>query len=340
MTDGGTMTAPPPGLPATIPTVRVHGRYLGPDGKPLNGTVTFSPPALLTFSTSDVFVAGPVVAVLDEFGRFSVTLPATDAPGMVPDGWAYSVRENLTGVVGSRTYAMLAPKAVLDVDLADIAPADPAAPNYVGVIGPKGDVGPVGPPGVKGDVGPIGATGSQGPKGDTGATGGPGPAGPTGGKFYFGTDVPAGTLGADGDMYIRSESQTLASLVAVTYLSVWFKASGSWTQQGGQVRGNVWYVGTTNPAAAKAGDLLLNPTTGDLSQRGSISWTAVGNLKGPAGPKGDTGPGAFGTKADYDALAGRMSSVEGIVTTLNGYVTDALNRIQGLETRVTALEHR
>ncbi|MFB7675603.1 hypothetical protein ACFC26_29765 [Kitasatospora purpeofusca] len=321
--------------------MRVHGRYLGPDGKPLAGTVTLAAPALLTFADADVFVAGPVVAQLDETGRFSATVPATDSPGMNPTGWAYLVKENLTGVVGTRTYVMLAPKSIPDVDLADIAPADPTAPNYVGVIGPagpKGDIGPVGPTGPKGDKGADSTVpGPQGGKGDPGSVG---PAGASGGKYFYGTDVPANALGADGDFYVRSESQTLASLVAVTYMSVWLKVAGTWVQQGGQIRGNVWYIGTTNPAAAKTGDLNLNPTTGDLTQRGSISWATVGNLKGPAGPKGDTGPGAFGTKADYDALAGRMSSVEGIVTTLNGFVTDALNRIQSLETRVTALEHR
>lgn len=39
-----------------------------------------------------------------------------------------------------------------------------------------------------------------------------------------------------------------------------------------------------------------------------------------------------------DALADRMSNVETVVTTLNGYTTDALNRVASLETRVTTLE--
>ncbi|MEU3448520.1 hypothetical protein AB0H29_15030 [Streptomyces thermolilacinus] len=122
-------------LPSSIPTVRVHGRYRGPDGRSLSGTITFTAPGLLTFPASDLFVAGPVVATLDENGAFSVTLPATDAPDMNPSGWAWTVKENLAGVVGSRTFALLLPKNVPDVDLADVAPADPTTPNYVPVPG-------------------------------------------------------------------------------------------------------------------------------------------------------------------------------------------------------------
>ncbi|WP_282793682.1 right-handed parallel beta-helix repeat-containing protein [Streptomyces sp. CC224B] len=125
----------PLALPSSIPTVTVHGTYLGPDGRPLAGTVTFSPPALLTFPGSDLFIAGPVIASLDEKGRFQVTLPATDAPGMQPSGWAYVVKENLSGVIGGRTFSVLLPKSLPDVDLADIATADPSTPHYVPVPG-------------------------------------------------------------------------------------------------------------------------------------------------------------------------------------------------------------
>ncbi|MER5258528.1 hypothetical protein ABT044_33065, partial [Streptomyces sp. NPDC002855] len=122
-------------LPANIPTVTVHGTYLGPDARALSGTVTFTAPSLLTFPDSDLFIAGPVVAPLDENGRFQVKLPATDAPNMDPSGWSYTVKENLSGVIGGRTYSLLLPKATPDVDLADLAPSDPTTPNYVPVAG-------------------------------------------------------------------------------------------------------------------------------------------------------------------------------------------------------------
>lgn len=133
-------------IPAAIPTVRVTGTYLGPDGRPLKGTVTFSGPPILTFPGSDLFMAGAVAASLDENGRIvdadgntGVTLPATDSPGMNPDGWAYTVKESLTGVTGTRTYALLLPRATPlgTIDLADVVSTDPATPNYVPVPGPS-----------------------------------------------------------------------------------------------------------------------------------------------------------------------------------------------------------
>ncbi len=188
----------PLNLPATIPTVTVRGRYLGPDGRSLGGTVTFSAPALLVFREADVFVAGPVVATLDEAGRFSVVLPATDAPDMQPSGWSYVVTENLAGIVGGRTFSMLLPKATPVVELADIAPSDPTTPNYVPVKGDKGERGDVGPAGAMGPVGPKGDPGPTGPKGDPGAAGARGATGPAGSKGDPGAAGPKGDTGSIG----------------------------------------------------------------------------------------------------------------------------------------------
>jgi hypothetical protein len=181
-------------IPAGIPTVHVHGRYLNLDGDPLSGSVTFSVPALLTFADEDLFIAGPVTAKLDAQGAFSVYLPATDAPGMNPEGWTYTVKESLASVSVSRTYALLLPADVPDVDLSDVAPADPATPNYVPVPGPQGETGPQGPKGDKGDTGATGAASTvPGPKGDTGAKGDTGPQGP---KGDTGAQGPKGDPGA------------------------------------------------------------------------------------------------------------------------------------------------
>lgn len=161
-------------LPNEIPTVRVTGTYRGWDGRALKGTVTFTGPGLVTFAESDLFIAGPVVCSLDESGQLidvdgnvGVRLPATDSPDMNPSDWSYTVKENLTGVTGARTYSMVLPKDTPDnsVDLADVAPADPTTPTYVPVIGPEGPMGPEGPIGLQGPEGPIGP---QGVKGDPG----------------------------------------------------------------------------------------------------------------------------------------------------------------------------
>lgn len=252
------MSTPVGSLPAAIPTVVVTGTYRGPDGRGLAGTVTFTGPGLLTFAVSDLFVAGPVVARLDETGSFSVRLPATDAPDMNPSGWSYTVKENLTGVTGSRTFGMVLPKGTGPINLADVAPADPTTPNYVAVPGP------------------------QGPKGDRGS------------YARSGTAIPAAALGDDGDIYTRYEVTTFLGVTSTT-VTVYVKEGGTWVQVGGLIRGAVWYFNNTGTPSAdtKPGDMLYRTDTGDVWQRGASGWgNVVGNLKGPKGdpgPKGDSG---------------------------------------------------
>jgi len=85
--------------------------------------------------------------------------------------------------------------------------------------------------------------------------------------------------------------------------------------------------GTTAPAAGdgKSGDIYLNTGNGDLYKKTDV-WAKIGNLKGPAGAKGDTGAagakgdkgdtgakGADGapTQAEWDALVARVEALEG-----------------------------
>jgi hypothetical protein len=154
-------------LPAAIPPVKVHGTYATPDGDPLTGSVSFQAPAVLAFATAQLFIAGPLVAELDQNGHFEINLAATDSPNMNPKDWAYIVTENLGGLP-SRKYAALFPRSTPEVDLAAIAPADPMTPNYVPVPGPKGDKGDQGIQGIQGPKGDQGIQGIQGPKGDNG----------------------------------------------------------------------------------------------------------------------------------------------------------------------------
>ncbi|MFF3653343.1 phage tail protein [Streptomyces sp. NPDC002181] len=271
----------------------VRGRFLAPDGTPLSGAVVFRAPAQLTFPAADVILGGPVSAVLDAQGSIEVTLPATDSPAMDPSGWAYIVTEQLSGIPVGRSYNVVLPKALPEVDLADIAPTDPSKPNYVGVPGP---------------VGPQGAPGS---------------------RIYSGATAPAAGLGTDGDVYVRYESSTVLGVTSTT-VSTWQRSAGTWAQLGGDIRGAAWYVNTasTPSTGTRPGDMLLRTDTGDLWQRGASGWgTAVGNLRGPVGatgaastvpgpqgPKGDTGaastvPGPQGPKGDPGA--GSVSTVNG-----------------------------
>ncbi|WP_411141398.1 hypothetical protein [Streptomyces sp. x-80] len=211
-------------LPDSIPTVTVTGRYLSPDGRPLSGSVVFRAPAQLTFPAADVILGGPVVAQLDAQGQISATLPATDAPEMIPDGWSYTVTEALSGIPAGRSYQILLPAEAPEVDLADIAPTDPSKPNYVAVrgdsayevavaagfegtvadwldslVGPPGPRGETGPPGPRGEQGPAGADSTvPGPPGETGPRGEQGPRGERGEQGQPGADGAPGADGRDG----------------------------------------------------------------------------------------------------------------------------------------------
>ncbi|MEV0657161.1 hypothetical protein [Streptomyces sp. NPDC050395] len=272
-------------LPENIPTVTVTGRYLAPNGRPLTGSVTFRAPAVLTFPDSDVILGGPVVATLNAAGQLEVdggpvVLPATDAPGMDPTGWSYTVTEQLAGVPSNRAYNILLPAEFPDVDLADLAPTDPTKPNYIPVEGPKGEQGETGAPGS---------------------------------RIYSGTDTPAAALGVDGDVYVRYETSVFLGVTSTT-VSTWQKAAGAWAQLGGDVRGAAWYISTTSTpsASTKPGDLLLRTDTGDIWQRNAGGWgNTVGNIKGP---KGDQG--VAGVKGDQGAAG--TPGAPGVVQSVNG----------------------
>ncbi|RMB83639.1 collagen-like protein [Streptomyces shenzhenensis] len=210
-------------LPEGIPVVRVTGRFLTPAGKPLTGQVVFRSP-MLVFSDFDVILGGPVTVQLDAQGAFAVTLPATDAPGMNPSGWAYSIAEQLAGVTMNRVYQVLLPAETPHVDIADIAPTDPTTPNYVAVRGDsayeiavkQGFEGTVeqwlaslvGAQGVKGDQGNTGPAGDSAYEValDSGFTGTAeqwlaslvGPKGDRGDPGPTGADGADGSNGADG----------------------------------------------------------------------------------------------------------------------------------------------
>ncbi|MFF3886609.1 hypothetical protein [Streptomyces sp. NPDC001914] len=186
-------------LPEGIPTVRLTGRFLTPDGRPLTGQVVLRAPSLVTFGAYDVILGGPVTAPLDSTGAFEVVLPATDAPGMNPSDWSYQVAEQLAGVAINRVYSILLPSESPEVDLADIAPTDPSTPSYVAVRGDSAYEVAVAA-GFTGTVSQWLASlvGAQGVKGNTGSTG------PAGADAYA-VAVAAG--------YSGTRAQWLASLV-------------------------------------------------------------------------------------------------------------------------------
>lgn len=145
------MTLTPPeltagALPGGVPSVRLTGRYIAPDGTPLSGTVSFAPPSVLTLPASDVIATTAAKVTLDTTGAFEVDLIPTDVPGMSPQRWSYQVTEKLKGIP-PRVFHIMLPGGTGPVDLADIAPVSPYAGNYLPVAGPQGAKGDKGEPG-------------------------------------------------------------------------------------------------------------------------------------------------------------------------------------------------
>ncbi|MDX2390192.1 hypothetical protein NJL88_08955 [Streptomyces sp. DK15] len=308
----------------------VKGKYRGPDGRALGGTVTFSAPSLLTFPDSDLFIAGPVVATLDADGAFSVVLPATDAPGMNPSDWSYSVKENLAGVVGSRSFAMLLPKAVPIVDLADIAPADPTTPNYVPVAGSNiltGTAAPSAATGLNGDffvqydtrtlLGVTHTTVTNWKKsGGTWATVG---ADIHGSQIFLNTTSTPSTDAKQGDILIRTDNGDMYQ-----------RSATAW----GTVKGNI------------------KGPKGDTGTTGAQGIQGIQGIQGLKGDKGDPGNGNVNTvntkvgpdivlnAADVGAL-GVTGMILNVATTFKGNGTNAPLNVYGdnvASTRFTVLK--
>jgi hypothetical protein len=77
-------------LPPDLSTVTVSGTFLDATGRALNGSVTFSPSAVVTDSTGHVVVDGPRAYWLSGGSFTSDPLVATDND-LSPAGWLYEV---------------------------------------------------------------------------------------------------------------------------------------------------------------------------------------------------------------------------------------------------------
>ncbi|MFI9271877.1 hypothetical protein ACIGXM_14320 [Kitasatospora sp. NPDC052896] len=177
------MTTPSPPFPPGVASTVLTGRYVDPQGNPLQGSVTFTPPDALTLSGAHAMAQQPATVVLDANGQFAVGLIANDNSGMSPVGWTYRVTERITSPTAVptpgrrsplREYHILLPQDPPTVDLSELVPATPYAGRYLPVVGPSGPAGPAGA------IGPVGPAGPQGVPGVPGPTGGVGPTGPAG----------------------------------------------------------------------------------------------------------------------------------------------------------------
>lgn len=112
-------------LPVDYNTVNVTGRYTYLDGTPAVGSVRFTGKTVaISDATDTVILPSTVVATLVD-GAFSIQLPATDDPDVVPNGWTYEVEERFTNG-GGRKFEIDVPVAATRIDLSEVAPVSPA----------------------------------------------------------------------------------------------------------------------------------------------------------------------------------------------------------------------
>lgn len=118
-------------LPIDYDTVTVRGKYVYLDGSPARGLIRFTGKVIATSAaTKTMIIPATVTATLDENGQFTVPVPATNDPDIQPNGWTYSVSEDLSNG-GGRVYDIDIPlEAKPDgIDLSAVAPVIPANGN-------------------------------------------------------------------------------------------------------------------------------------------------------------------------------------------------------------------
>lgn len=102
--------------------VTITHSYLGLDGSAASGTVTFQLTQTMRNAGVTYPAKTPVTATLTA-GAFSITLPANDDSGTVPDGSAYLVAEAIGDAEETSTITIPASEAGQTIDLASLLPS-------------------------------------------------------------------------------------------------------------------------------------------------------------------------------------------------------------------------
>jgi hypothetical protein len=107
-------------LGPNLTTVTLTGSYVDFEGNPIEGQIRFSIGEVLRNGTDDQMVAPSSVVVPLTNGSFSVSLPATNDPDVVPNPFVYTVEESFPN---GRSYEISIPYTTSgSLDLADISP--------------------------------------------------------------------------------------------------------------------------------------------------------------------------------------------------------------------------
>ena len=119
-------------LASSLTTVTITGNYVDYEGSAIQGQVRFTLGDVLRNGTDDQMVAPSSIVVPLSAGAFSVTLPATNDPDIVPNPFTYTVEESFPG---GRTYTISVPyNTAGSLDLADLSPTPTLSENYVQAI--------------------------------------------------------------------------------------------------------------------------------------------------------------------------------------------------------------
>jgi hypothetical protein len=119
-------------LASSLTTVTITGSYVNYEGTPIEGQIRFSISEVLRNGTDDQMIAPTTVVVPLTDGSFSVTLPATNDPDVVPNPFLYTVEESFSN---GRTYTISIPyTSTGTLDLADLSPNPTLSTTYVSLI--------------------------------------------------------------------------------------------------------------------------------------------------------------------------------------------------------------
>ncbi len=119
-------------LAASLTTVNISGNYVDYEGTAIQGQVRFTLGDVLRNPTDDQMVAPSSVVVALSAGAFTVTIPATNDPDIIPNPFTYTVEESFPG---GRTYTISVPyTSAGTLDLADLSPTPTLSETFVQLV--------------------------------------------------------------------------------------------------------------------------------------------------------------------------------------------------------------
>ncbi len=133
-------------LPGDVSTRSVHGAWIGMDGNPRSGHVTFTPTAekLVNIGSSTIITGTVITAHLDTDGEITATLPCTDDPDLGGGPFSYLVTVTLTGDQDPYAFWIDLPEDDPGtLELADVTPILPAEGGGTVVTSVNGKTGAV-----------------------------------------------------------------------------------------------------------------------------------------------------------------------------------------------------